>query len=641
MADCLKDFRRTRDQRYKKDKKYLGATVFLAVFLILGLIVNTAGLAADQVTVTAELNTSEFPEDQAALLTVTVNGAGSAKVARPEADGLEIAYQGQNRQMQWINGKYSSSISFVFIVQPLEAGTHTIKPIKVEVDGKVLETQPVTCKILPVNSTTAPPAGKKGGPPPAGPQTRLRSGEADKIGFMRIIPEKNKKTAYSGELVPFTIKAFFRQGLRATIKSAPRIIGDNFMLEYLDDQPQQNEEVVDGIPYTVVTWHGAFSGVKEGDFSLEVELDASLLVRTRTRRPASPLSPFFNDPFFDDFFGNYTHREVKLVSPEQVMHVKDLPKEGQPADFKGAIGTFSLAVTGEPLEGKVGDPITLKMKIRGTGNFDRVQAPVFTGDPKEWKTYPPSNQFTDQGNGQDKKEKSFEQIIVPTDQNITAIPPVSFSYFDPDAETYITLTSDSIPLNLQKSKSTKKQVDLPQKSKPRPVAREKTKNPDPGLAPIHTELGRMYHAITPVYKKTWFQALLGASLLLLVTGLLLRQHQRRLEADPMITRRKEVDKKLAACFRDMENAASTGDSSTFLKSCRTAIQEAMGLRWNREPRAITLADLRAGLEKDSPLISLFEQAEHASYMGTELDQETMGRIIESLKGEIGSLKKKR
>ncbi|WP_457574417.1 BatD family protein [Desulfolithobacter sp.] len=601
-------------------------TLVLAICLFFSLIAGTIGLAADQVKVAAQLNTSEFPEDQAALLTVTVNGAGSAKVARPEAEGLEIIYQGQNRQMQWLNGKYTSSISFVFIVQPLKAGNHTIKPIKVEVDGKILETQPVTCNILPVNATTAPSAGKKGGAPPVGPQTRLRSGEAEKIGFMRIIPDK--KTVYSGELVPFTVKAFFRQGLRATIKSAPRITGDTFMLEYLDDQPQQSEELVDGIPYTVVTWHGAFSGVKEGDFSLEVELDASLLVRTRTRRPASPLSPFFNDPFFDDFFGNYTHREVKLVSPELVLHVNDLPEEGRPADFKGAIGTFSLAVTGEPLEGKVGDPITLKMKIRGTGNFDRVQAPVFAGNPKEWKSYPPSDQFADQGNGQG--EKTFTQVIVPTDRNIGAIPPVSFSYFDPRAETYITLTSDPIPLKLQQDESESNPLPLQQENTGRAVVAEKIKKTGPRLAPIHMELGRMHQAITPVYKKIWFLTLLGASLLLLVTGIMLRQYRQRLAADPMIARRKEVDKKLAACLRDMEKAASAGDSSTFLKSCRTAIQEAVGLRLNMEPQAITLADLKNRPEENTPLFSLLEQTEHACYMGTELDQETMLRIIKKL-----------
>jgi len=258
--------------------------------------------AAD-ITVEAALNLKQFPVDQAAQLTVTVKGSNSGQPEEPRGDGLQFTYQGQSSRMQWINGASSSSVSFVFMVQANQPGEHVIEPITVQVDGKKYQTKPIKCSVLPVAMPTVPQTGKSGGTAvnPSTSSTRLRSGEADKIGFMRIIPKK--ETIYSGELLPFTIKALFRQGIRATIKSAPRLPGGNFVLDSLDDKPVQSQEIINGVPYTLLTWQGTISSVKQGTFPMEVELDVSLLIRAQRQRPSAMFgSPLFNDPFFRRFF---------------------------------------------------------------------------------------------------------------------------------------------------------------------------------------------------------------------------------------------------------------------------------------------------------------------------------------------------
>lgn len=149
------------------------ACLLLAITLLVPLLAATVVRAAD-VSVKADLNSTEFPEDQTVLLTITVSGARSAEPNMPKADGLQFAYRGQNSQTQWINGKVSSSISFVFIVQAEKAGTHTIEPIKVTVDGKVHMTEPITCTVLPVSATKNLPTARQGTQPQQG--MRLRPG---------------------------------------------------------------------------------------------------------------------------------------------------------------------------------------------------------------------------------------------------------------------------------------------------------------------------------------------------------------------------------------------------------------------------------------------------------------------------------
>ena len=601
---------------------------------------------ADEANITASLDPMSFSVDQAAQLTVQVTGSSSAEPELPKVDGLRFFPHGQSSRMQWINGSYSSSVSYLYMVQADRAGTYVIPPIKATVDGKVLQTDPITCTVQPAGPAAIPPgAGQGGGIMAPGGQTRLRSGESEKIGFMRIILKK--KTAYVGELVPMTIKAYFRQGIQATINSEPHITGESFVLQHRAKKPLQTEELVNGIPYSVLTWNDSISGVKAGKFPLEVDLGATLLVRQQVVHPSGMFgSPFFGDAFLNSFFGGgYKEKRVKLVGPKRSLTILDLPEKGRPANFGGAIGTFSLLVSVKPTTAKVGDPLTLKMVVTGTGNFDRVEPPVFPVGGG-WKTYTPSSEFKDLGNGRGRKK--FEQAIVPTSSSLRAVPSVSFTYFDPGSRQYVTLKSDAIALHLQ-GNGPAAAVATPAQPAPAPAAPEKKKTGPPpektlpaaitpaataGLAPLETDLGVLSRRIIPTYKKSWFIGWIGISLLLLATGWFLRLRRQRLLADPSILQRRDLDRKLKHHYQEMEQALAAGDSDRFLQSCRAAIQDRLGLAWQQEARAITLAALQERLAAGSPLITVFQQAEHGSYVGIHMDREEMRSTLNLVRKEL-------
>ncbi len=601
---------------------------------------------ADEANISASLDPMSFSVDQAAQLTVQVTGSSSAEPELPEVDGLRFFPHGQSSRMQWINGSYSSSVSYLYMVQADRAGTYVIPPIKATVDGKVLQTDSITCTVQPAGPAAIPPgAGQGGGIMAPGGQTRLRSGESEKIGFMRIILKK--KTAYVGELVPMTIKAYFRQGIQATINSEPHITGESFVLQHRAKKPLQTEELVNGIPYSVLTWNDSISGVKAGKFPLEVDLGATLLVRQQVVHPSGMFgSPFFGDAVLNSFFGGgYKKKRVKLVGPKRSLTILDLPEKGRPANFGGAIGTFSLLVSVKPTTAKVGDPLTLKMVVTGTGNFDRVEPPVFPVGGG-WKTYTPSSEFKDLGNGRGRKK--FEQAIVPTSSSLRAVPSVSFTYFDPGSRQYVTLKSDAIALHLQ-GNGPAAAVATPAQPAPAPAAPEKKKTGPPpektlpaaitpaataGLAPLETDLGVLSRRIIPTYKKSWFIGWIGISLLLLATGWFLRLRRQRLLADPSILQRRDLDRKLKHHYQEMEQALAAGDSDRFLQSCRAAIQDRLGLAWQQEARAITLAALQERLAAGSPLITVFQQAEHGSYVGIHMDREEMRSTLNLVRKEL-------
>ena len=75
----------------------------------------------------------------------------------------------------------------------------------------------------------------------------------------------------------------------------------------------------------------------------------------------------------NDFGGVYA-QPLNLTIPAIQFDSKPLPP-GAPEGFENAIGNFELAVQAGETEIREGDPITLEMTVRGSGNLDALNPP--------------------------------------------------------------------------------------------------------------------------------------------------------------------------------------------------------------------------------------------------------------------------
>lgn len=626
-----------KGREYLSINRSLGPYVFLWLFLAPLFLFE---VASAEVGVSARLNTQSFPVDRVAVLTLTVTGTRSFQEQVQEVQGLRIMSQGRSTQASWVNGAYAVEVSAVYLVQSSKEGNYTIPGIKVQTNQGMLVTSPITFEVTPSRSSVAKVQRQAG----ALGTTRLRSGEADKVAFLRMSPGKEK--SYSGEIIPIEIKLYFRDGIKANLNSLPQLQGDGFTLQELAREPEQSRELVQNIPYTVLTWKSLLSGIKEGEHPLSVEVAATLLLRQRSRR--SSRSSMFNDPFagqsfFDSFFGSYREKEVKIASPVVTFLVRPLPQQGRPADFGGAIGDFRLDVKANPVDVAIGDPITLHMTVRGEGNFERVQAPHLSVE-HGLKSYTPSSEFLKDG-GPGRGKKVFEQALVAKDASLREIPPFVFSYFDPLAAAYKTLRSQAIPLHIQgQDLVTAPSVVAPPKGpgKLEDVPRVEGPSqglvpPIPTLAPLQLSSGRMDQALRPLFMARWFQGLALLCILIIGGVMVLRVRDARYARNPRLQRVRAMKELLAVRFEEMERCRTAGDSRGFLVGCRVAIQEQLGLLWEIEAVAITCADLRGRLAADSLLVAVFRDADLSAYGGQELSGPQMEEYAVVLKKELEGL----
>jgi hypothetical protein len=507
-----------------------------------------------------------------------------------------------------INGAETSSSSVTYEISAQNPGTYVI-PAQGG-SGKNL-----TLQVLAGNAPSA--GGSAANSPnvvstlPSPSMSSSTSGAptmvSDGAAFIRM--DLPKRQLYVGETVPVKIQIGLRAGLQPTLNGLPTLTADAFTLNKLSDKPEQSEEDINGQPYVVLTWQSALAAIKPGDFPLAITAPVTIEEPAAAPQDDDGNSAF-GGSFFQNLFGTVTKKELTLSNTAQTIHVLPLPTRGQPADFSGAVGNFTIGSTITPTSAAAGDPLTLKLQIKGSGSFDRVASSMLAAT-SDWKTYPPTSKFVPADNVGYSGEKDFEQAVVPLHSGQQHPPALSFSFFNPESRTYGTLRSEPPVVDIAPGAGPVAQNSATASSTPPAIP---TSSPTDGLRPDEVETGSRLNTLQPLFFQPGF--LIGESLLalgFLAAGLWIRQSE-RLASDPVQMRRQQDSKAVEEFLNTMDAAAIQHDAPTFFVAARQALQHCLGPRWNIAPAAVTTADIEAHLNgKGENARRVFDLADQLTY----------------------------
>jgi hypothetical protein len=554
--------------------------------------------------ISATLQPATVSVGQHAQLTVTVTGGSGEEPAVPHVDGLDITPFGQSSEFQSINGVTTASNSQTYLVTPNHAGRFTIPPLKIGNGGEA--TQPIVLQAT--GSSTAPTAG--GQPSSALPTPTIPGADDDhslsnndQQTFLRLVMPQ--RALHVGELVPVQIKAYFRNGLQASVNGLPSLSSDAFTLNSLDDKPEQTQENINGQSYAVLTWTTALCAVKAGDYSLSLDMPVLLTIPAHANKPRDQSDdPFNNDPFFDNFFGNTVEKQVTLSSHADVETVLPLPATHQPSSFSGAVGQFTVTAEASPNHVAAGDPITLRLTVTGSGNFDRVASSLLSNST-DWKSYKPVARFTPTDSVGFEGTKTFEQAVVPLQSGQLKIPPLSFSYFDPKTDKYVTRTTTPIAIDVSSVANQPASV----------TAAETNNNADqPTFMPNRVEAGQFVSTLQPLFLQPRF---LLANLVawggLALLSFFVSRHVRRAH-DPHFAKARQADRTIHDQLTAMDAAIQKMETATFFAAARCALQQRLGERWGLPPETITMTEINARLNGNGEGIRpVFQMADKVAY----------------------------
>lgn len=565
-----------------------------------------------------------------AQLTITSIGSEMAAITPPMVSGLEFLAVGQSQQVQIINGVTSSRTTVTYQVIPQQAGVFTIPSALPGAEPVVLT---VTRGAGSAPNGAAPGGSAQGNPTQPSsslPADTTRQG-AYGAAFVRLRLAKHE--LYVGEMVPVDVQVGARDGMVASLNGPPTLNGDAFTLSKLPENPTRTEEIVDGKPFIVFTWHTALVAVKPGTLSLT--MDTPLTVRVRTPgRPdggffsGSGFEDLFNDPAFQNFFGGSTQRDVTVSSAPETFTVLPLPDEGRPADFSGAVGKFAVLSDLSQDKAAEGDPITLRMRVSGEGDFERVSSSMLH-DPDGWKTYTPTASFKSADEIGYRGEKLFEQPLISLQPGTRTVPDLHFSWFDPATRRYEQAHTEPLTVSITPAPGGGSPANGPVS-----VSSGAASNPAATQAgqlwrPDHPDEGSgRTGTLMPHYFQPAYLALPPLVLIALSTAWFwLRREERQAKAvrvEPFMLPSVE------SLGIEMDGYAAAGDAQSFFGAARRALRAVLASRWSLALPEVNTEEVVSRLGSDSEIARIFLLADEAAYSKlklTPLDFRQCKRIV--------------
>lgn len=581
----------------------------MLLMLWLGLLAQTGVSAA--VTFTASLDRPSVTLGESATLSLTfANGTPDEVPNPPNIPHLEISYVGPFTQMSYVNGVSSSTTTYNYSVTANQAGDFTIPALTTAVGGTTLRSAPLHLQVVPAGSSVS------------------ANSEGDSLALVKLVLPK--KSAYVGEVLTAELQLY----LHSSVQNVANFQVTTFPADGMNIgkrvETQHSRAQIGNSVYTVVPLAFPLTPVKSGTFTVG---PVSVQFVVEIPGPNRRRDPF--DPF--GMFNRNEQKQVTLATDPETLEVLPLPNNA-PAGFAGAVGNYTMTLTAGPTNVAVGDPITVKIRISGRGALDSVALP----DQPAWsefKTYPatskiePSDQLGIQGT------KSFEQVIVPQNDDIKALPPFAFTYFDPEQKSYRTLVQPAIPLTVRPSGST-----------PVPTVAANQANsgntppPAQDIVPIKQRPGTITKPAPVLIKQPWFLALQGVPIVAFLGALGFRKRRESLANNPRLRRQRRVAQLVREGLSELRKRAEANDSDAFFATVFRLLQEQLGERLDVPASSITEAVIEERLrpkgvseELINGLHELFQTCNLARYAPIKSSQE-LAALIPKVESTLNQLR---
>ncbi|MBF0570270.1 MAG: protein BatD [Candidatus Omnitrophica bacterium] len=600
--------------------------LILSFFILMA----TSGvLRADAVTFEATVNSSRVSLDQVLQLTLTVTGVNGNldPVSLPVLDGFTAKYLGPSTSVSIVNGDYHSERSFVYNLFPNKTGHFQIPPISATIIGQTYSTKPIDVEVIENSAQAQSPSPSSN---EASDQNQAPSTQSLKDKILVKVSVDNT-AVFLNERIPLTVKLFVNDVPMRDIQY-PLFNKTGFLVDDFE-KPEQSSQVINGGRYDVVVFKTNIYPARLGDLTFgPVQIQGNVLYKTGQNSPFNQDNNFFGTDVFNNFFNAYATRPVTVSSEPVQLHVSSLPEVNRPQDFSGAIGQFDFKASISPAQVKAGDPITLKMDLKGSGNFKGTQMPVF--QDLGFKTYAPQIK-----EGID--EKTAEEVIIPTSANIKEVPALRFSYFDTSLKDYKTITQGPFAI----------QVAAPGPDQQFKAVGFSDVGKEISAPPVNQiSLGKILIKARQLLKKLfasiWFWVSLEFIIAAGIFYFLWKRFRDRLENDPAFARRLKAVKEARQALSQAEGYISKGSSKDFYALLSKVLRDYLANKWHQPSAALSVDEILRQLKTAklddahiARLKTILEQSDLVCFAGASRDAGQMRADLSQAKDLITHLEK--
>jgi len=375
----------------------------------------------------ASVSKNKLGLNQRVKIQFTINKQGADNFQAPNFKNFQIVSgPSQSISQSWVNGNASFSQSYSYIVKPLKKGEFLIPAASIKLNNKTLTSKPI--KVIVLDPVEIPKD-------PNDPNYIAQQN-------VHLVAEISKSSPYVGEGIYVEYRLYVSQNISVRDFS-------------YTDSPQYNGFWNQDIKIRGLTTQ---NGTYNGEQYRYVVLQKALLIPTKSGKLT--IDPIKMDIVIGvptgrgDFFGNPIVKNVtkSFASAKKFIRSKELPIEGKPKSFNGAVGDFNFMVSSSKNILKSNETATVSVKVTGNGNLKLFELPEIK-TPSELEVFTPEQKekinVTSRGI---RGSVTKNYTIVPQFKGKYKIPSTEFSYFDLKEKKYVRLTSEDIFVDVLEGK---------------------------------------------------------------------------------------------------------------------------------------------------------------------------------------------
>lgn len=519
-----------------------------------------------QVIFKAQTDTKQTALDSYFEVQFILTNARASDFQPPTFNGFRIM-GGPNRSMSTsiINGEYSSTTTFSYILQPTKTGMLTIGSANVKADGKLLKTEPLRIEVLEERSKIAVNRPKANG----------------QEVFLAVEIPVNK--IYVGQQIPVNYKLY----TITNVNSYNILIEPDYQGFYAEELRRflsnATQEVVEGTTYTTkILRRMSLFPQQAGRITIgAMEMQVGI-VKGRLRDPR-------------DFLFAPDMTRLNITSEPTTIEVLPLPSNA-PNSFSGAVGEFTYAVYIPNTDISTDDALSIQLTITGNGDLKRIQAPKLDLG-ENFELYDPKvkEEFMQEAGDEFQGRKIFEYVVLPKQAGNYSIE-VPFSYFDPKQEVYVTPSSEPYVVNIRQGTSVKNLSTAPITTLENDIRHIKSIN-------------NLRQPSAFFYGTPTFWGLMGMPMLLLFGVMVYKRVQKQQEAiDPLVLKSRQAQRLAQKHLQVAKEHLQTKSSRAFYDEVSKALLSYVNDKLNITNSALTkhnVADRLASLKVPQSEIEQF------------------------------------
>lgn len=571
----------------------------------------TGSLLAQEAKLTVSVSKNKLGINQRLRVEFAINKQGADNFRPPNFKNFKIiGGPSQSVSQAWIGGKTSFTQSYTYIIKPLRKGEFNLPSASIEIEGETLKSDPV--KIIVTAAVKVP----------------KNPNDPDYIAEQNIhlVAQISKTKPYVGEGIYVEYRLYFSNNVGIydnAITESPQYNGF-WNQEIKGGTNQVKKAMYNGEQYRYAVLHKALLiPTKSGKLTID-PMKMDIVVAVPTGR--------------GDFFGNPITKRVRkeYASARKTIRVKNLPIEGKPDSFNGAVGDFTYTLTSNRNTLKANESSEIKLSIKGKGNLKLFELPKVE-TPKELEVYQPERKervrITPSGVSGSVTDN---YTVVPEFKGKYKIPKTEFSYFNPKEEKYHIISSDDIYVNVTEGKELKTTSSQEQTTQ----QNVKLTGSDFRYIQTNTKLSKNNNAI--FFNSFLFYVLLILPIIAIPVAILIGKKKEERDADVIGNKKRRADK-LAKKYLS-EAKLQLGKKEAFYEALERALHNYLKAKLSVETSDISrekitkiLADKNVDETSTKDFIEVLKNCDFARY--TPITNVQMNEEFEKAKIVITQLDK--